>query len=383
MIDYNKIAIIGAGNGGRATAAYLKHRGFTINLHFRTFNKVKNLYFTKQLQSQGKLKGIFDIDLVTPEYSQLLEEDVGVIIFVVPANVHRDITRKISPYLQNNQIILLTPGRTWGAVEVYTILQELRPELRVYVGETQTLPFTSRLVGDNGVDIIDIKTQVPYCFYPEKFNERVSTTIFKLFPRLEDVDDIKITSLNNIGAMLHPAGLLMNTGTISRKNDLFFYSEGMSEDVVKVVERADKERCALMEKLGMKPMTFMKWADIVYRVRESTYYQTFQKIRSYQNITAPKTMNVRYLWEDVPTGLVPLSSLGKLLGVPTPTIDSLIAIANVILDTDFWEIGRTNKKINLPMSILADSEVSAEAQKISKEISSEDAQMQFEENKTT
>ena len=57
MINYNKIAIIGAGNGGRATAAYLKHRVFTINLHFRTFNIVKNLYFTKQLQSQGKLKG--------------------------------------------------------------------------------------------------------------------------------------------------------------------------------------------------------------------------------------------------------------------------------------------------------------------------------------
>ncbi len=383
MIDYNKIAIIGAGNGGRATAAYLKHRGFTINLHFRTFDKVKNLYFTKQLQSQGKLKGIFDIDLVTPEYSQLLEEDVGVIIYVVPANVHGDITRKIAPFLQNSQIILLTPGRTWGAIEVYTTLQKLRPDLRVYVGETQTLPFTSRLLGDNGVDIIDIKTQVQYCFYPEKFNERVTTTIFKLFPRLEDVDDIKITSLNNIGAMLHPAGLLMNTGTISRKEDLFFYSEGMSKEVVKIVEHADKERCAIMEKLGMKPITFMKWADTVYRVREPNYYQTFQRIRSYRNITAPKTMNVRYLWEDVPTGLVPLSSLGKHIGVPTPVIDSLIDLANVILDTDFREKGRSIENIDLPLSVLTVPEISAELQSKAEEILSDDEHLNIETQKST
>jgi len=94
MIDYRKVAIIGAGNGGRATAVYLKNRGFTVNLSFRTFERIKTIYFTKQIRSEGRLKGIYDIDLITPEYSQLLQGDVGVIIYVLPANVHADTTKK-------------------------------------------------------------------------------------------------------------------------------------------------------------------------------------------------------------------------------------------------------------------------------------------------
>ncbi len=353
MINYNKIAIIGAGNGGRATAVYMKNRGFTVNLAFRTFNSIKTIYFTKQIRSEGKLKGIFNVDLITPEYSQLLPEDIGVIIYVLPANIHAEVTRKILPYLQNNQIILLTPGRTWGAIEVNTIIQNLRPELRVYVGETQTLPFTSRSVGDTGVDIIKIKARCQYCFYPEKFNHRVATTMFKLFPRLEEVDDIRITSLNNIGAMLHPTGLILNTGTISRQQPLHFYTEGMSKDVVKVVEAVDKERCAIMKKLGMKPLTFLQWASDVYGVREKDFYSTIQRIRSYQNITAPKKMDVRYITEDIPTGLVPLSSIGKYLGIPTPATDALISLGSTILDTDFRSTGRTNENVSLPIHLLS------------------------------
>ncbi|MBN2155988.1 MAG: NAD/NADP octopine/nopaline dehydrogenase family protein [Candidatus Lokiarchaeota archaeon] len=356
MIDYNNVAIIGAGNGGRATAIYLRNRGFNINLAFRTFEKIKTIYFTKQIRSQGKLNGIFDLDLITPEYSQLMAEDVGVIIYVLPANVHADITRKIAPFLQNNQIILLTPGRTWGAIEVNNIIKRLRPELRVYVGETQTLPFTSRSIEDKGVDLIDIKNQVKYCFYPEKYNQRVSKTIFKLFPRLLSVDDIRITSLNNIGAMVHPAGLILNTGTISRKQDLLFYSEGMSKDVVKIVEQVDTERCTIMKLLGLKPVNFLQWATEVYNVREKDYYSTFQHIRSYQAISAPKQMNVRYITEDVPTGLVPISSIGKFLGIPTPATDALINIANILMDTDFRVTGRTTKNVGVPVNLLIPKE---------------------------
>ncbi|TFG19694.1 MAG: NADP transhydrogenase subunit alpha [Promethearchaeota archaeon] len=360
MIDYQKVAIIGAGNGGRATAVYLKNRGFTVNLLFRTFERIKTIYFTKQIRSEGRLKGIYDIDLITPEYAQLLEEDIGVIIYVLPANVHADTTRKIISYLQNNQILLLTPGRTWGAVEVYNIIRKLRPDLRIYVGETQTLPFTSRSIGDSGVDIIEIKTQCQYCFYPEKYNHRVTGPMFKLFPRLVDVDDIRITSLNNIGAILHPAGLILNTGTISRKQPLLFYTEGMSKEVVKIVEAVDKERCAIMRKLGMKPVTFLQWASNVYGVREKDFYTTFQRIRGYQTIPAPKQMDVRYLSEDVPTGLVPLSSIGKHLGVPTPATDALINLACVIMETDFRSIGRTNDNVGLSIDLLISPEYKLE-----------------------
>ena len=90
----------------------------------------------------------------------------------------------------------------------------------------------------------------------------------------------------------------------------------------------------------------------MYGVREKDFYTTFQRIRSYQGILAPKKMNVRYISEDVPTGLVPLASIGKYLGVPTPAMDALINLASTLLGTDYRKTGRTVEKIGLPMNDL-------------------------------
>ncbi|MGB4458869.1 MAG: NAD/NADP octopine/nopaline dehydrogenase family protein, partial [Defluviitoga tunisiensis] len=67
----------------------------------------------------------------------------------------------------------------------------------------------------------------------------------------------------------------------------------------------------------------------------------------YRGIYAPTSLNNRYLLEDVPMSLVPISSFGKEFGVDTPIIDSMINIANVMLDGNFWKIGRTVEDLGL------------------------------------
>ncbi|MBW1838907.1 MAG: NAD/NADP octopine/nopaline dehydrogenase family protein, partial [Deltaproteobacteria bacterium] len=68
---------------------------------------------------------------------------------------------------------------------------------------------------------------------------------------------------------------------------------------------------------------------------------------TYQGIKSPTTLNSRYLWEDIPTGLVPISSFGNTLGVGTDAIDYLIDDGCNILKRDFWEEGRTLEKLGL------------------------------------
>ena len=68
---------------------------------------------------------------------------------------------------------------------------------------------------------------------------------------------------------------------------------------------------------------------------------------TYKDILAPSTINHRYVWEDIPTGLVPMSFLGKTLGIPTPTIDYIIDEGSKMLDTDFRSEGRTLSKLGL------------------------------------
>jgi opine dehydrogenase len=45
--------------------------------------------------------------------------------------------------------------------------------------------------------------------------------------------------------------------------------------------------------------------------------------------------------------LVPIASLGDLLGVPTPTFRTMIHLASILHDQDYWLIGRTAEQMGL------------------------------------
>jgi opine dehydrogenase len=45
--------------------------------------------------------------------------------------------------------------------------------------------------------------------------------------------------------------------------------------------------------------------------------------------------------------MVLLSTLGDLLGVPTPTHDAVIQLSSVVNRTDYWRTGRGMKELDL------------------------------------
>ena len=56
---------------------------------------------------------------------------------------------------------------------------------------------------------------------------------------------------------------------------------------------------------------------------------------------APTSLDTRYLLEDVPYGQLIYQELGRLAGVPTPTIDHIVHLASVIIGRDFRAEGLT------------------------------------------
>jgi opine dehydrogenase len=69
--------------------------------------------------------------------------------------------------------------------------------------------------------------------------------------------------------------------------------------------------------------------------------------RGYDGIKAPKTVFTRYISEDIPMSLVPIASLGRLVDVPTPNIDSIILLGSVLHGVDYWAEGRTAESLGL------------------------------------
>lgn len=343
----NEITIIGAGNGGRAFAVYLSDIGFKVNLGFNTYENISTILKMGKIYSKGMIHGNFQVNEVSANYGNLIRNSKYILI-VVPANAHSQIIDRILPSLQDGQTILLNPGRTFGAVEIYNQIKKKRPNLHIFIAETQTLLFTCRKIKDSGVDIIKIKNQIDCCFYPEiipRSNQRELKTIF---PQFNFVNNICITSLNNFGALLHPTISILNSGSILREKTFLFYRD-VSMKIAKVIKKMDKERCLILKKLGMHPKTFLQWVNDSYGVKAQNYYDAFRQIEPYKTIRAPKSLNVRYLTEDVPTGLVPLSSLGKYFNIKTPIIDSFITLSSTLLGVDFRKEGRTIDQVNFPI----------------------------------
>ena len=342
---YPRFAVIGAGNGGQAMAAHLAIKGFTVNLYNRTIEKVAHIKQKGFISLEGAIKGRGELNIVTDNMKDAIE-DTDIIMVTVPASGHRDIAVSCIPYLRDGQIIVLNPGRTGGALEFFNILKSEGLDKKVVVAETQTFIYACRIIDPGRVKIYSIKNQISLAALPAEETSRVIRILSMAYPQFVPASNVLETSLNNIGAVFHPAPTILNCGRIeSTKGSFDYYTDGITPSVAKVIEEIDEERIRVAKALGVNTITAQNWLELSYGSSGESLYEAIQNTAGYKGIKAPPTMDVRYIFEDIPESLVPISSMGSMLDIDTPTIDSIIQLASTIHDVDYFKIGRNT--INL------------------------------------
>jgi len=342
-----KVAVIGAGNGGQALAAYLAMRGIDVSLFNRSFRRIAPIIQSRRIRLEGEVTGVFRISFATTRIDEAIKGR-KVIMVVVPAFAHREVAEKMAPFLEDGQIIILNPGRTGGAIEVRRVLDRLGISRKVIVAEAQTFIFASRMANPGVARIMRIKNAVPVAALPARRNDELKEVLEQMMPEFELAPNVVYTSFNNIGAVFHPAVLILNAARIETTAGHFqFYLEGISPSVAKVLEKVDGERCRVMEQFGVEPLTAKEWLNYAYDVIGSNLYEAIHNNAGYQGIYAPPSIMNRYILEDVPMSLVPISSFGKMFNLDTPIIDAVVYLANAMLGRDFWREGRTVKSLGL------------------------------------
>ena len=342
-----KICVIGAGNGGQALAGYLALRGQEVTLFNRSKKRIAPFMKSKNIRLEGVVNDIAHLDMVTTNIEEAVKGR-ELIMVVVPAFAHRSIAEKLIPYLEDGQVILLNPGRTFGALEFSMMISHSKTKKKVTVAEAQTFVFASRAANPGVVHIFRIKNAVPVAALPSSNNPIVAAMLDKVMPEFSVERDVLYTSINNIGAVFHPAALILNSGWVESTSGKFeFYLDGITPSVAKVLEAIDAERCRLAEALGVEPLTSKAWLDYPYDVYGANLYEAIHSNSAYQGIMAPPSMQNRYIIEDVPMSLVPLASMAKEFSLPTPTIDSIVQLASVLMGIDFVKEGRTVEKFHL------------------------------------
>jgi len=345
-----RYTVIGAGHGGKAMAGHLALMGFRVTLYNRTATNVSAIKGRGGIEVEsydGGPRGFGRLALVTSDIAEALAE-ADIVMVVVPSTAHADIARAAAPYLRDGQIVVLHPGRTGGAFQFTKVLNDTHCSADVTVAEAETLIYASRSDGPAQVRIFSIKEAVPLAALPARRTGRVLAALAEAYPQFIDGQTVLHTGLNNMGAIFHPALTLLNAGRIESTGGEFqFYIDGVTPSVARVLEALDRERVTVAAAIGIRARSALEWLKMAYDATGATLHEAIHNQPGYRGIKAPATLNHRYIFEDVPMSLVPIAALGQRYGVSVQSVDSIIRLACIVHQTDYWRRGRTLDKLGI------------------------------------
>lgn len=99
----------------------------------------------------------------------------------------------------------------------------------VIIGEAQTLLYASRNINPAQVKIFGMKNTIPVAALPGQRTAELVKILREVYPQFVPGDNVLKTSLNNIGAVFHPALTVLNAARIeSTRGEFQFYMEGIT-----------------------------------------------------------------------------------------------------------------------------------------------------------
>lgn len=346
------IAILGAGHGGCAAAADLTRRGFDVRLHARRDAPLEAIRAKGGILARGIQEGLVPIPHMTTDVADAVT-GADLIMLVVPSVAHEPYAQALAPLLTPDIPVFLNPGHTGGGLHFVHELRRAGYRGDVQTCETVTLTYIARLEGEAEVGIYSYTKNLRFAAFPGRNGARLYELMRPVYPEIVAASSVLETALLNINAIFHPPGMLMNAGWIEHTGgDFLYYKEGITDSVGKVVAAVDAERMAIAGSLGIPTVRFLDAfhqaglttegardsGDIARACRESAPNAT---------IKSPPSLDHRYVHEDVGYGLVAMSALGQLAGVPTPTIDAHIQLLSVATGRPYAEDGLTLARMGL------------------------------------
>ena len=342
------IAVLGAGNSGLAMSAHLALAGHPVRLWNRSLKNIIKLQKTNLVHCTGTIEGTAQLQLVTDNMEDVLD-GVELVLVTTPADSHRDIAERMAQYLTDRKTVVLNPGRTFGVIEMKHVLCKHQAPVMPVIAETQTIIYTCRKISEDSVVLLSLKKDVFLSACTRADTEKVlnqfPSCLLKFFL---PADNLLRTSLGNVGAILHCLPVLLNSGWIeNNKVDFKYYYDGITPTIANYLEKLDAERLNIARQLGVELESVADWMRRSYRIGGNNLYECIQNNVSYKTIDAPRSLRHRYIFEDIPCGLVAFESLGKLVGLDLRYIPQVIDLATKLLDFDFRANGRTLERLGI------------------------------------
>jgi opine dehydrogenase len=333
-----RVAILGAGNGGVASAFDFAQHGHDVSLYAAPEygEHVVAIAEAGGITATGELDGFATVRYAGHDAGEALD-GAELAVVVGPAYATEPLARDATPHLTDGMAVLICPGSCAGAIAFKRAAGLALEDERIVVGESSTLPYAVRITGPATINVfLKLATGVYVAGLPRSGTERLYELLQDVWPAVEKAESVFQTTLQNGNPVIHPAVTLLNAGLLERTGGAFlFYEEGVTEAVGRLIEAVDRERLAVAAALGVSVLSEPEIGVKQGYMTEHNYSTAYSRAPGFLGIKAQDRLDHRYLTEDVGYSLVFLADLAARLGVPTPTIDAVTTITSVVLARDF------------------------------------------------
>ena len=313
-----------------------------------------------------------------------------IIIIPLPSTAH------ISAVTEMNEVglwkkrvpIILAPSRSFASPYIWKVLGERYPIVCF-----STCPYSCKAPKPE-VSLIKRRKRTYVASLEGDINHNHVELLRELFPQAALSRIPALTTLNNIGGVFHCATYMLNIDEIERRKKagkiFSFYMEGIAArpEVGAVLEQIDQVRLQIANTLDIrtfglksKPrediwrkltnglraleeessddidilrrirkefteyldncvLSAQHWLDITYgveRIKGESLSETIGRTPTYQKNSVPQ---LRYVTEDIPTGLVVFEALAKMLDIDCAIVTEIIDMYDNRFNVDARAVGR-------------------------------------------
>jgi opine dehydrogenase len=341
------VAVLGASNGGLATAADLTLTGHTVRWWSRSPEPLAAVRDAGGITLAGDgERRLARLALATDDLAAAV---IGAeaIIAPLPATSHDELAVRLGPLLTDRQLVLLTPG-TLGAYALAREIARGGGQLPLAVAEAATLPYLTRKAGPAEVRVAVRAANLPVGVFPAAHTAEALKTVATLYPNVRPCVDALDVALSNAGPVIHPPLVLLNAGAIDGGR-FDIHVVGTTATVRRLIDAVDAERVATRAGWGY-PAPHYELATYYDETRAPEgLYGVGARDRVAQSRIFDEALGLehRYVTEDVALGLSLFESAGRTASVDTPAISGLLQVFGVLLGRRLGGDGRALERLGL------------------------------------
>ena len=346
-----RIAVLSAGNAGQAFAGGMTLSGHEVHLaavpeHSEQIKVIQTFggVLVEGTTAAGKPGGFAEIARVDTDVAAAVAW-AEVVFLVAPAYGQDAYFEIIPEHSPDDQLIVIQPGK-FGAFRLAQVLREHgRNPWDLLITETDTFLYAAKIHGLDRIWLRGVKKQLPLAAYPASRTQEAIDRLAPIHTQYVPAQNILETSLSDAAYAVHPVTTLLDLSRLESMGPYRTKAYSITPGVGRMVEAVDRERCALAATLGLKASPLLEQLDDMYGLTGETVYEAISKTTVHVDQMTPRGANHRYVTEEIPYGLVPMSEIAQLLGVATPNIDAIIALASTVNDEDYRATGRSLRSL--------------------------------------